>query len=68
MTRTAASSRFEVNVLVAGGGVAGLEAALALRTLGEGRIGVEIVAPEPHFYYRPLAVSEPFGGQPVRRW
>ena len=68
MTRTAASSRSDVNVLVAGGGVAGLEAALALRSLGEGRIGVEIVAPEPHFFYRPLAVSEPFGGQPVRRW
>ena len=57
-----------MNVLVAGGGVAGLETALALRALGEGRIGVELLAPEPHFYYRPLAVSEPFGGQPVRRW
>ena len=68
MTRTAAPTRFDVNVLVAGGGVAGLETALALRALGEGRIGVEILAPEPHFYYRPLAVSEPFGGQPVRRW
>jgi sulfide:quinone oxidoreductase len=68
MTRTAASSRFDVRVLVVGGGVAGLEAALALRALGEGRIGVEIVAPELHFFYRPLAVSEPFGGEPVRRW
>ncbi len=68
MTRTAESSRFDVNVLVAGGGVAGLETALALRALGEGRVGVEIVAPEPHFFYRPLAVSEPFGGEPVRRW
>jgi sulfide:quinone oxidoreductase len=68
VTRTAASSRFDVNVLVAGGGVAALEAALALRALGEGRVGVEFLAPEPHFYYRPLAVSEPFGGEPVRRW
>ncbi|HXV96400.1 MAG TPA: FAD-dependent oxidoreductase [Gaiellaceae bacterium] len=68
MTRTAASTRFDVNVLVVGGGVAGLEAALALRALGAGRVGVEILAPELHFYYRPLAVSEPFGGEPVRRW
>ena len=29
-------------VLIAGGGVAALEAALALRELGEGRVGVEI--------------------------
>jgi sulfide:quinone oxidoreductase len=68
MTRTAASTRFDVNVLVVGGGVAGLEAALALRALGAGRVGVEILAPELHFFYRPLAVSEPFGGEPVRRW
>jgi sulfide:quinone oxidoreductase len=68
VTRTASTSTYDVNVLVAGGGVAGIETALALRALGERRIGVEIVAPEPHFYYRPLAVSEPFGGEPVRRW
>src|SRR5512134_330501 len=68
MTRTAVSTRFDVNVLVVGGGVAGLEAALALRALGAGRVGVEILAPELHFYYRPLAVSEPFGGEPVHRW
>ena len=68
MTRTAVSTRFDVNVLVVGGGVAGLETALALRALGAGRVGVEILAPELHFFYRPLAVSEPFGGEPVRRW
>jgi sulfide:quinone oxidoreductase len=68
MTRTSVPTRFDVNVLVVGGGVAGLETALALRELGEGRVGVEVVAPEPHFFYRPLAVSEPFGGAPVRRW
>lgn len=51
-----------------GGGVAGLEAALALRELAEGRADVEIVTPEQHFFYRPLAVSEPFGGARVQRW
>jgi sulfide:quinone oxidoreductase len=47
-------------VLIAGGGVAALEAALALRELGEGRVEVELLAPEPQFWYRPLAVAEPF--------
>jgi sulfide:quinone oxidoreductase len=48
------------HVLIAGGGVAALEAALALRTLAEDRVSVALVAPEPHFWYRPLAVAEPF--------
>lgn len=47
-------------VLIAGGGVAGLEAALALRHLAEDRVHVEILAPEPHFWYRPMAVATPF--------
>jgi sulfide:quinone oxidoreductase len=48
------------NVLIAGGGVAALEAALALRALAEERVSVELLAPEPFFWYRPLAVLEPF--------
>src|SRR4029453_637915 len=48
-------------VLIAGGGVAALEAALALRALAEDRVSVELLAPEPQFWYRPLAVAEPFG-------
>jgi sulfide:quinone oxidoreductase len=55
-------------VLIAGGGVAALEAALALRALGEGRVSVELLAPEPQFWYRPLAVAEPFGLGEVRRF
>ena len=47
-------------VLIAGGGVAALEAALALRALGEDRVSVELLAPDPRFWYRPLAVAEPF--------
>ena len=47
-------------VLIAGGGVAALEAALALRQLAEDRVRVELLAPEPHFWYRPLAVAAPF--------
>jgi sulfide:quinone oxidoreductase len=48
-------------VLIAGGGVAALEAALALRHLGEDRVSVGLIAPEPKFWYRPLAVVESFG-------
>jgi sulfide:quinone oxidoreductase len=55
-------------VLIAGGGVAALEAALALRALGEGRVSVEMLAPEPEFWYRPLAVAEPFGLGEVRHF
>ena len=47
-------------VLIAGGGVAAIEAALALRELGHGGIRVELLAPEPRFWYRPVAVAEPF--------
>jgi len=49
-----------VHVLIAGGGVAALEAALALRDLAEGRVSVELLAPEPQFWYRPQAVAAPF--------
>ena len=49
-----------LNVVIAGGGVAALEAALALRALAGDRLAVELFAPAPHFWYRPLAVAEPF--------
>ena len=68
MTRTAAETRGGTSVLVAGGGVAALETALALRALGPGRVHVELVAPELHFFYKPLAVAEPFGVGRVHRW
>jgi len=48
------------DVLIAGGGVAALEAALALRALAEDRVQVELLAPEPQYWYRPLAVAEPY--------
>jgi sulfide:quinone oxidoreductase len=68
MTRTAAEQRSGASVLVAGGGVAALETALALRHLATGLVEVELVAPELHFFYRPLAVAEPFGAGRVHRW
>lgn len=56
------------HVVIAGAGVAALEAALALHALAEGRVTVELVAPEREFTYRPLAVAEPFRTDQVRRF
>lgn len=47
-------------VLIAGGGVAALEAALSLRRIAEERVRVELLAPEPYFSYRALSVAAPF--------
>ena len=56
------------NVLIAGAGVAGLEAALALRAVAEDRVSVEIVAPDTEFVYRPLSVAAPFSLGEARRF
>ncbi len=48
-------------VLIAGGGVAALEATLALRELVGERAAVELLAPSDDFYMKPLAVAESFG-------
>ncbi len=55
-------------VLIAGGGVAGLEATLALRALAPELVEIEVLAPEEDFTYRPLAVAEPFLVGEVRRF
>jgi sulfide:quinone oxidoreductase len=48
-------------VVIAGGGVAALETMLALRSIAPEFVQMELLAPEHHFWYRPLAVAEPFG-------
>ena len=50
-------------VLVAGGGVAGLETVLALQARGED-LAPALLAPGRHFVHRPLAVLEPFADEP----
>jgi sulfide:quinone oxidoreductase len=50
-----------LRVLVAGGGVAGLEALHGLHALAGDRVGLTLVAPEDEFVYRPLAVEKPYG-------
>jgi sulfide:quinone oxidoreductase len=49
-----------LHVLVAGGGVVGLETLLALRDLAGDRVRCTLLTPEREFVYRPMAVGEPF--------
>ena len=57
-----------LHVVIAGAGVAGLEAALALQALAEEKVSVELVAPEADFTYRPLAVTEAFRVGEMKRF
>jgi sulfide:quinone oxidoreductase len=47
-------------VLIAGGGVAGLETLLALRALAGDRVDITLLAPELKFVNRSMAVDQPF--------
>jgi sulfide:quinone oxidoreductase len=62
------STHEKFRVVIAGGGVAALEAMVALRELAEDRVDVTLVAPDNVFAYRPLAVAEPFGFGAVARF
>ncbi|HEX6461078.1 MAG TPA: FAD-dependent oxidoreductase [Thermoleophilaceae bacterium] len=50
-----------LNVVVAGGGVAGLEALLALRDLAGHRVDLTLIEPAGQFEFRPMATAEAFG-------
>jgi sulfide:quinone oxidoreductase len=54
-------------VVIAGGGVAALEAALALRELGGERFELTLIAPKAEFVYRPMTVREPFAYGPAEQ-
>lgn len=55
-------------VLIVGGGVGALEAALALRDMTGEQTQVEICAGRSDFVYRPFAVGEPYGASRVLRY
>jgi sulfide:quinone oxidoreductase len=55
-------------VLIAGGGVAALEAMVALRQIAGDVVEVELISPDRDFFYRPLSVGEPFGVGEVLRF
>jgi sulfide:quinone oxidoreductase len=57
-----------LNVLICGGGIAGIEGLLRLRRLAGERVQLTLVSPEAEFVCRPLAVREPFALEGVRRY
>jgi sulfide:quinone oxidoreductase len=57
-----------LRVLIAGGGVAALEALLALRALAGDRVAISLIAPEPELIYRPVTVAEAFGRAEARAY
>jgi sulfide:quinone oxidoreductase len=58
----------KLRVIIAGGGVAGLEATLALGELAPEHTDVTVIAPNTEFAYRPMAVCEPFADGPHHRY
>ena len=55
-------------VLIAGGGVAGLETMLALHALAPDRVEVTLVSDREDYAYEPLSVGAPFGVSEVRHY
>lgn len=56
------------SVVIAGGGVGGIECLLALRALAGERVSIDLVEPGREFVYRPLSVLEPFDGGATPRF
>jgi sulfide:quinone oxidoreductase len=54
-------------VLIIGGGIAGMEAVLALHHLAPDAAQVTLVSAEPEFHFKPMVVAEPFTREPVER-
>jgi sulfide:quinone oxidoreductase len=55
-------------VLIAGGGVAGLEALIALHSLADAHVEITLVAPDDAFTIRALSVQNPFASPAPRRY
>jgi sulfide:quinone oxidoreductase len=58
---TAHNNLRSASVVIAGAGVAGLEALLALRALAGNRVNLTLVSPQDSFIDRPMTVARPFG-------
>jgi sulfide:quinone oxidoreductase len=63
-----ASHTSKLRVVIAGGGVAALETALALQHLAADQTDVTAIAPNSEFVYRPMTVREPFAYSKARRY
>lgn len=62
------SSDARADVLIAGGGIAALEAVLALKALAGSRTSITLISPDPLFRYRPAATVEAFQEAPPRTY
>ena len=56
------------HVVIAGGGIAGVEALLALRDLAGDRVRITLVAPEAELEMKPMRVATPFSAGHVTRY
>jgi sulfide:quinone oxidoreductase len=65
---TTGSHSDKLRVVIAGGGVAALETALALADLAPDRTDVTVIAPNTEFVYRPMVVREPFAYGAAHRY
>jgi sulfide:quinone oxidoreductase len=63
-----ASDSATAKLVIAGGGVSALEAALAVRDLAGGKVETEMWSPRREFVYRPFAVGEPYGVASILRY
>lgn len=68
MPMTIAARTTPTRVVIAGGGVAAIEAALALTEEAGQLVQISMLAPGPMFTYRPELVGEPFSYPPARRY
>lgn len=68
VTVMSSSTRKRHRVVIAGGGVAGLEAMLSLAWSARDRVDVTVVSPSPEFRLRALSVNEPFARSKARSW
>lgn len=62
------SAKSAFRVVIAGGGIAALEAALALRELAGERVNLQLIAPNAEFSYRAMTVREPFAYAAATRY
>lgn len=58
----------KAEVVIAGGGIAALEGAVALATLAGERVKLTLLAPDQEFALRALVAHEPFGRPRARRY
>jgi sulfide:quinone oxidoreductase len=58
----------QTRVVIAGGGVAALEGAIALRDLAGDRVAITMLAPQAELVYQPLSVGSPFALGSAKRY